>query len=178
MRNNCHRDKEKRIQCKDVSTLGILRFIKDHASTTFYNLPVENSLWNAVPAEIVPRCVLRMKMYRLVKNGYVSGCACGCRGDFKITPKGAALLTKLSTVRADSIHAYLAVDLETIRFNCVIFKRKGQTVGLESILTILSARGDHIELLKTLRQTYHLRAHIQNWYPLFNSLKTNDNTHK
>lgn len=43
-------------------------------------------------AEGTPEKVMLAKMRKLVLRGLVDGCACGCRGDFKITPKGAEAL--------------------------------------------------------------------------------------
>jgi len=36
----------------------------------------------------IPEKLIRAKMGQLIKRGLVDGCACGCRGDFYITPAG------------------------------------------------------------------------------------------
>lgn len=36
--------------------------------------------------------LLRAKMAMLIRRKLVSGCACGCRGDFEITDKGRLFL--------------------------------------------------------------------------------------
>jgi len=41
---------------------------------------------------LFPDKVVLAKMRSLIKRGLVSGCACGCRGDFQITAKGAKTL--------------------------------------------------------------------------------------
>lgn len=42
-------------------------------------------------AEFPPK-VIAAKMASLIRRGLVSGCACGCRGDFQITGKGREML--------------------------------------------------------------------------------------
>jgi hypothetical protein len=41
----------------------------------------------------IPYKVLMAKLSKLVNRGLLEGCACGCRGDFYLTPAGRALLT-------------------------------------------------------------------------------------
>lgn len=53
----------------------------------------ESRVWNAFPdKEATPENLLLAKMSKLIKQGLVDGCACGCRGDFEITEKGRAKL--------------------------------------------------------------------------------------
>jgi hypothetical protein len=175
MKGNCHLDKRRRIQCKDVSTRELLSFIQDHPATTFYDLPVENSIWNVVPSSIVPRCVLSAKLYRLVKNGYITGCACGCRGDFTITPNG------IHRLRALTLHRQLSIeDLVTCSSACfeAILKEtfplaieKGMTSSIDAMLHIMFERGQRRLLLRTILQSYHLRRYLKNWRPLLNALR-------
>lgn len=40
----------------------------------------------------VPEKVVRAKARKVLKRGYVTGCACGCRGDFEVTDAGRELL--------------------------------------------------------------------------------------
>lgn len=42
-----------------------------------------------------PRKVLLAKARRLIKRGLLTGCACGCRGDFELTLKGKELLEEM-----------------------------------------------------------------------------------
>lgn len=37
-----------------------------------------------------PEKLQRAKMAMLIRRGVVSGCACGCRGDYEVTEKGLA----------------------------------------------------------------------------------------
>ncbi len=51
------------------------------------------SLWAVERA--MPWCsyrVVRAKLRGLVKRGLLTGCACGCRGDFEVTAKGKEML--------------------------------------------------------------------------------------
>ena len=52
-------------------------------------------LRNAAPELAkVPEKVLLAKLRALAKRGLVSGCDCGCRGDWEITPEGLAHLRR------------------------------------------------------------------------------------
>jgi hypothetical protein len=50
-------------------------------ATWFEGLP--NSVQNAMPAG-TPKKVALSKMASLIRRGKVEGCACGCRGDFRL----------------------------------------------------------------------------------------------
>lgn len=39
-----------------------------------------------------PPKVVVAKLARLIKRGLLTGCTCGCRGDFEVTEKGGGLL--------------------------------------------------------------------------------------
>lgn len=45
--------------------------------------------WDLAESFGVPVKVIRAKMRRLIKRGFVDGCGCGCRGDFYVTTLGA-----------------------------------------------------------------------------------------
>lgn len=87
--------KRKKMQCKDVADAALLEFL--------YPLQGQWTLWSdwygrpgmkqAFPSG-TPRKLMLAKMKKLVDRRLVSGCACGCRGDFEITDKGLALLGK------------------------------------------------------------------------------------
>ena len=49
----------------------------------------------------VPPKVVMAKLRSLIKRGLLDGCACGCRGDFKLTERGRAALGPMSTKGAD-----------------------------------------------------------------------------
>ena len=81
-----------RLQCKHISTIAILEFLANNEGkwcTWFGGFP--NSIQNAIGTGFPDRLVLA-KMSKLVRKGLVSGCGCGCRGDFEITLKGLARL--------------------------------------------------------------------------------------
>lgn len=81
--------------CKDVPELPILQFLCDRwvqtlGPATFYD-GEENSVAHAMPHG-TPDKVRLQKMRKLVRRGLISGCACGCRGDYEITHKGLEYL--------------------------------------------------------------------------------------
>lgn len=53
----------------------------------------EAAVQHAMPPE-TPDKVALAKMRGLMRRGLVTGCPCGCRGDFEITPKGRELLAQ------------------------------------------------------------------------------------
>lgn len=90
----------KNIQAKHVDKLPILKFLNGlNGWGCIFNTGAgeerdelfENSVWHAIPQE-VPYKVGLAAMANLIKRGLVSGCACGCRGDFELTVKGRELL--------------------------------------------------------------------------------------
>lgn len=99
--------KAPRYQCKDISTLTILEFLKsllvDDGRSTLqpkatwgesHSMPTVNA---AIPDSIPKdRNLILAKMQNLIHRGLVEGCDCGCRGDYVITDKGLAYLEKHS----------------------------------------------------------------------------------
>jgi hypothetical protein len=77
-----------RLQCKDIPAEPILRFIASHDGA-WCNWYFGNArdVHAAFPAD-VPDKLLLAKMAALMRTGLVSGCDCGCRGDYTITMKG------------------------------------------------------------------------------------------
>lgn len=65
-----------------VAVMGIADRIGSYPTVTGY--------LSDVPG--VPEKVVIAKAKRLIGRGLIVGCACGCRGDFEITPAGKALL--------------------------------------------------------------------------------------
>lgn len=86
------------MQAKDIPDAPVLRFVEQHGGigcNWFANddgSPMgDRSVLHAMPTE-TPAKVALAKMRGLVKRGLVTGCVCGCRGDFEITDKGRELL--------------------------------------------------------------------------------------
>lgn len=78
-------------QCKDVPDKPILEFLhqrmKDGKIWCCWYDGFENSIGQAMPHN-TPEKIRKSKMAKLIKRGLVSGCYCGCRGDYEITNKG------------------------------------------------------------------------------------------
>ena len=89
----------KSIQVKHIDKMPVLNFLRQLNGkwATMHERPredaelFENSVWNVIPAG-TPYKVGVGVMYNLVRRGLVSGCTCGCRGDFEITQKGLEFL--------------------------------------------------------------------------------------
>lgn len=92
-----HGFRRKAVQAKDVSNLQALEAVWTWSSEgrgvailsdleTQFKLPS----WKLV----------RAKMEKLIKQGFVDGCACGCSGSFILTPAGRAELSRLREVEA------------------------------------------------------------------------------
>jgi len=81
----------KTLQCKHIPTKPILEFLfqrrKEGKMWCCWMDSHENSIGQAMPPDI-PGKLKRAKMQGLIERGLVSGCACGCRGDFEITKEG------------------------------------------------------------------------------------------
>ena len=78
------------MQCKDIPIKPILEFLILHNGKwcTWYSKPsIMPTIEDAMPIGTPPKLRLA-KMRMLIKKGLVSGCDCGCRGDFEITEKG------------------------------------------------------------------------------------------
>lgn len=95
------------MQCKDIPDLPILEFldgdlgsidlgnyIAKHNSANWFGDKFENSVTHAMPKGIASKLVLA-KMRVLIKRGFVDGCDCGCRGDFRLTEKGRCYLMSI-----------------------------------------------------------------------------------
>lgn len=80
------------MQRKDIADEPILRFLARRNggwATSFSGFGEDVGL--AMPAD-VPQKLKLAKMRSLIKRGLVTGCACGCRGDFGITDAGLAII--------------------------------------------------------------------------------------
>lgn len=84
------------MQAKDVPDAPVLAFLALHPGQWHNWFGIEksnlNSVRHAMPAE-TPEKVVLAKMRALIRRELVSGCDCGCRGDFEITPKGLVLVS-------------------------------------------------------------------------------------
>ena len=78
-----------KLQCKDIDSKPILTFLLSISPkmANSFDTNFENSIAHSFP-EGTPRKLILAKMKKLIKLGLVDGCACGCRGDFEITPAG------------------------------------------------------------------------------------------
>lgn len=72
----------------DVPDFEVLAFVNQYGGIgcNCSPHPEKRSVMNAMPG--IPRKLALSKMRSLIKRGLVSGCACGCRGDFELTLKG------------------------------------------------------------------------------------------
>lgn len=77
-------------QCKDIPTEPILRFIYEVNKGRAWGMSFDVGQ-KAFPAN-TPDKLYWAKMRTLFKNGYLTGCDCGCRGDYVVTMKGCELL--------------------------------------------------------------------------------------
>lgn len=100
----------KRLQCKDIPDEPILRFL-DGPHVGWYvpgwatwqggdPLP-PNSVLRAMPPG-TPEKLARAKMARLIDRGWVDGCSCGCRGDYRLTEPGRDWMEAAAADREDA----------------------------------------------------------------------------
>lgn len=81
--------KKGRLQSKDIDDRYALTVVRDLSTIP----PYRAILWHIVDAMNAPGKLVRAKCARLVERGFLEGCACGCRGDFRLTDKGVAFLS-------------------------------------------------------------------------------------
>ncbi len=89
------------MKCSDIHTEGILLFLSRHQGQ--WSTYCRNQWMPAVADGMrpdVPWKVMWAKMKRLIHQGLVDGCPCGCRGDFEITNKGLAMIGVARTRRS------------------------------------------------------------------------------
>lgn len=86
--------KNGRPQIKDIPTLPILRFLLAHKHEwcNWFGDKFDNSVTHAMPRGTPPKLV-RAKMNKLMLQGLIEGCPCGCRGDYEINEKGSSTLS-------------------------------------------------------------------------------------
>lgn len=82
------------MKCSDIPDRTILEFLLDRPGWIMW-WPNENrpGMGDAFPLGTPPK-LMRAKMRKLILRGLVSGCDCGCRGDFEITREGRVWLAK------------------------------------------------------------------------------------
>lgn len=83
------------MKCSDIPTVEVLRLLAQHQGEWCtwgigYSMP---TVADGMPPGVPPKLQLA-KMRRLVAQGLVAGCTCGCRGDWEITDKGLAMVKK------------------------------------------------------------------------------------
>lgn len=76
-------------QCKDIPTEPIIEFVRKHGGIgcNWFGNQYERSVTHAMPEGTPPKLALA-KMRQLIKRGLVTGCTCGCRGDFELKERG------------------------------------------------------------------------------------------
>lgn len=76
-------------KCKDIPDKPIMDFLLKHKGE-WCNWISENdkNVKNAMPKNLASEKLVLSKMKQLIKRGLVTGCDCGCRGDFEITSEG------------------------------------------------------------------------------------------
>lgn len=82
------------MQAKDIPEQPIIEFLLGLNRWACCWPGFDNSVLNAMP-EGTPEKVGRAKMRAMIRKGIIEGCACGCRGDFRIAQvNGAPQKTK------------------------------------------------------------------------------------
>lgn len=77
------------MQCKDIDDAGLVRFIADKQE----QLGRWVCVWDLEPPySELPDRLFRAKTGKLMGKGYLTGCNCGCRGDYEVTAAGLALI--------------------------------------------------------------------------------------
>lgn len=76
------------VQAKHLNEFDVLLYLREHGDNWSTSLTeICEKVW---PGK--PRKVVMAKMHGLVRRKLVSGCACGCRGDFNLTEVGEKCL--------------------------------------------------------------------------------------
>lgn len=87
------------LHCKDIPTAPILRFLLENAPDPYFLFEGLRSIKAAFPQGFdTPDNLCRAKMRKLIERKLVDGCACGCRGDFRITEYGRTILFDLEFI--------------------------------------------------------------------------------
>lgn len=90
------------MQCKDIPDLPILEYLarikREAGRWCFFGFAPD--IFDAFPAD-APYNLVLAKMKKLITKGLVSGCACGCSGNFAITELGAGFIHNHATEQQD-----------------------------------------------------------------------------
>jgi hypothetical protein len=79
----------RRMQCKDIPDVELVSFIANKQA----EIGMWVCYWNFEPPySELPTNLLRAKFGKLIDKGYLTGCNCGCRGDYEVTPKGLTMI--------------------------------------------------------------------------------------
>jgi len=78
------------MQCKDIPDAPLVRFVAEKQQEKGYWVNVWD--FDGTPYADLPDNLFRAKMGNLIKKGYLTGCNCGCRGDYELTNKGREFL--------------------------------------------------------------------------------------
>lgn len=73
------------MRASDIDRAEVLDFIGSHPGHSGIGVPM-HAIADRFPE--FPEAVVRAKLNRMVRKGYLNGCTCGCRGDFTLTKKG------------------------------------------------------------------------------------------
>lgn len=77
------------MQCKDIPDAPLVRFVARKQT----ELGTWVCVWDLEPPySELPDNLFRAKMGKLINKGYLTGCNCGCRGDYEVTDKGREFL--------------------------------------------------------------------------------------
>ncbi len=80
------------MQCKDIPDMPILRFLALNPGVwRNWYFGNDKDVHQAMPPD-TPDKLVPWKMRMLMRRGLVTGCDCGCRGDFEITENGLAMI--------------------------------------------------------------------------------------
>jgi hypothetical protein len=84
------------MQAKDIDAADVVRVVAD-VQAAQKRWVFMRDITPRFPT--VPRKVLIAKLNSLIRRKLLTGCTCGCRGDFETTESGRALLIRDAAVR-------------------------------------------------------------------------------
>jgi hypothetical protein len=104
-----------RMQAKDITDQDMLRAILHDSRTNdlpaaWYRIARDHPEW--------PEKVILAKCRQLLKRGLITGCVCGCRGDFLLTDKGSQIVGEPPW---ESTFEYKPIRTETVTVGGVEF---------------------------------------------------------
>lgn len=66
------------MKAADIEDAAVLDAIRKHMR------PIGASRWDVYPEFAFPEKIVRAKVDKMIRRGILTGCCCGCRGDFTI----------------------------------------------------------------------------------------------